>query len=348
MSSSRPTRAAARRHLLSLAACVALVAAPAAGRKPLLAQEPDLDSLRRAVATLQDSADAARRRYVTGTSPQQVAYDDTLVAAGVPILLVRGHLSSAERAALASGFERARRDLESKAPGSWAALFAGDTLGIRPSRFRNRNGRKQSSLVPGTLARQSGGTGLTHPLRRDRAEALAVGRAGQLLAALHPAISEFARGAGVIASGPENYRVVALQLARSRSAVARRCRVGVIVACRAVLGRDTDAWWDPGDAPSILTAPVTPAVQGSLLTYAFERWGTPLVAALSAAPHAKTDAVAVLAAAAETTPEQLLSDWLAQIQTSATRASGPSPALIVSSLAWSVLLAGVVFVRRPR
>lgn len=333
-----------RLRLLRLVMLAAMWLAGAA--RPVDAQRAD--SLRQALATMEDSAKAARSRWQEMFRRGDYEYDDSLVTHGLTILFVSSDVSARERRAVARGIDRAWRSIEARLPGGAKLLLQGDVLGIRPTKYRGRDQNFGSYLVAGRNIGTWGGTWMPHPFTTVGVAEAIEQRAGQQLAATHPAVARAVRGAGVLRAGADMYRTAALQLAGSRSSVARRCRVGVVAACRATLGADARQWWDAREAPTAPTIPVTNAVHGSLLTFALERRGTPFLEALLAAPRNHDDFVGVLSAAYGTDADTMVEEWLTHLRANATQAAGLSPWLALSSLCWALLLVGVVASRRPQ
>ncbi|MBX3173182.1 MAG: hypothetical protein KF709_02115 [Gemmatimonadaceae bacterium] len=315
------------------------------------AQSMSLDSLRHATATMGDSVDAARTRWITSVRRGTTVYDDSLVHEGVTLLFGRSSITDESMLRIREGITQGVAALERQLPGAAEILLAGDAWGIQPSKMSFEFASQREDvlrLAPGRDRFARGGRTLRLPVDTKVVREWVVDRAGQRLADLHPGLRALVGNAAILATDDAVHRTAARSLALSRSSVSRRCITGVTAACSALLSPDDAGWWDPEERPRIRTLAVLPAVGVSALAFAIEEGGSDFLRAVKARESESLDAVPLIAAALQRPVDDVLTSWLSRLQSARIAATSVPAGLLLSSLLWSVAFAAVVAIRRPR
>ncbi len=348
------------------------------------------------------AADTNRRELIETRNGQRTL---SFVAGGQAVRFARRELSDQDTAAIADGLRRAFERLEERFGESGGRLVGHDTLilyGPREtygvgSTLRSRLfsalriGRwvGRAEVMETCLAGPDRGTfgcaryDLRYPPRAEDVERMALRTAGARL----PSLRDFATGQVSLADEPDRWSEAARELSLSWASPGRRCIVGALGACEAVMTAwdgvgVAPEWIDPSDARSAVTVAELPVHSDSALVadkrecqrsddaacdrvllrvrlpdpYSRKLRGTLVMHALDVggsgsigrlAANPTAAPLARLAHAAELTPDSLLSSWRSRATTALEESRTGTWPDAFSTLIWSTLLLGATMRRRP-
>lgn len=200
----------------------------------------------------------------------QVATDREIRAGGRVLRYSSLAISSRDSAAFAVGFTRGRDALRARFGDAGAVLIDSSTWVLS---------RRRPRLLGGVRIEVDNYSGSRRdfrtPVSRDAVERFVIAEAGERLVAMTPALHAFA---GSFALRPDwvPSEAIARRLATSWAAAGRRCALGTITACAAVIDRfdplsATDRYFEPRDYPAVVVGGSVPGTQPDSTYFASRR-----------------------------------------------------------------------------
>lgn len=308
-------------------------------------QATALAEVRARVDALRDSVRIAKAAYDRARADITASLTDTLTVGTRRVLIAPHTLSDADIAALREALERHEAELRERFGPSASALL--DSI---PWQLTRRPGGRSVSITARADEGAPTVAPFTLPLDREALQRFARSQAGVRARTLHPALPRFVGGELTLTPDSTQIRLAKRSLALGSSSVGRRCALGAVGSCRALLTDATgDAakslWYAADDEAASLRYPYSAHVRSSFGAHALSLGGADAINRLQAADR-NADPLSVLATVAGMSPDAVIESWTKALDATDGTARAPMLPITLGTLAWCGLLVVVATRRR--
>lgn len=333
-------------RIVAAAACLVAVSLGAQDRPSTSIGPTELAALEDSLTALRARAAEARVALTAAETRAREIPDDSLVFAGATVLFKAADFPPAERARLGRGFARVADHLRLTLGEAGPGLLAETRWQVKVVWRGGLFGRPFAQFAP-VSNRWSAHTALRFPINEDMVENIVRAEVGAQIAARHPQLSAWLGGTLFLTDAASSYYLASRALVVHGNQRSRHCLRGSIEDCAIILDPSRRQEWYSDTIESRTFPPASPVVRSSLVHFAIATGGLSLLATLDTTSDS-TPAVPLLAQSVGMTPDQFLTQWHAAVSGGGQQRAAVAPRLMLSSVAWTVLLGFLATRRRAR